>query len=169
MDSKTDIQADDIFDRSEIDTVIYHHPCTDGFGAAFTVWNYFQNKESRSEDINIEFIPAGYGSTKPELVGKNVLIVDYSYPADIMSEIIQEANSVLIIDHHQTAQKALSSIDPQYCIFDMNHSGAILSWRFMSGLYSFSKKEGWIFNKDSDLEPPLLLRYIEDRDLWIAD
>ena len=53
-----------------------------------------------------------------------------------------------VIDHHITAQEALKGLD--YCVFDMEQSGATLTWQ-----YFFPKKP-----------IPSMLSYIEDRDLW---
>ena len=64
--------------------------------------------------------------------------------------MIEDANSLLIIDHHITAQNDLIEIPNENKIFDMNHSGAYLTWKYMF----------------SDDNIPMLIRYIEDRDLW---
>jgi len=125
---------------------IYHKNCADGFGAALAVKKY--------ADINkfqCEFIPAHYGDTPPDVSGKDVFIVDFSYPRETLLELKEKAKSIKVIDHHKTAQKDLQDLD--FCVFDMNYSGAVLTWEtiFCTG------------------RVPLLFKYIQDRDLWRWD
>ncbi|CAH6421158.1 Hypothetical protein KVN_LOCUS164 [uncultured virus] len=132
--------------KNNIDFVIYHHPCTDGFASAFIVWYYFKTNHK-----NITFYPAIHNETPiPDVTGKNVLICDFSYKKEILKVMISQANSLLIIDHHKSAKKELMDLDDKYKIFDMNHSGASLTWKF--------------FFPDTEL--PYLIKLIEDRDIW---
>jgi oligoribonuclease NrnB/cAMP/cGMP phosphodiesterase (DHH superfamily) len=64
--------------------------------------------------------------------------------------LIKKANKVLVIDHHKSAEKDLKDIEDKYKWFDMTHSGAMLTW-----FYFFP-----------EISPPLMIRYIEDRDIW---
>lgn len=150
------------------DIVIYHDHCADGFGAAWACWIYWGNA--------CEYVPANYGQAPPDVAGKHVLIVDFSYKRDVLREMGASAKSVIVLDHHKTAQgdladwaiddvagefwagddpmKAVHQNDkhvgqPIAALFDMNKSGARLAWEFCH-----------------DGEPPLLIRLIEDRDLW---
>jgi oligoribonuclease NrnB/cAMP/cGMP phosphodiesterase (DHH superfamily) len=69
----------------------------------------------------------------------------------VLLEMARSANSIHIIDHHKTAAEDLHDLPGNvFATFDMEHSGAMLTW-----LHFFPKEE-----------PPALLRYIEDRDLW---
>ena len=126
----------------KISMVIYHKDCPDGFGAAFGVWLLRGEKA--------QYHPAIHGNIPPDVIGQHVLIADFSYPAEILTEMIRKASSLLVIDHHITAQKELAAISDQYKIFDMMHSGAYLVWRY---LYPAG-------------DVPLFIKYIEDRDLW---
>jgi len=150
------------------DIVIYHDHCADGFGAAWACWVKWGDA--------IQYLPANYGASPPDVTGLNVLIVDFSFKRDVLREMGKDARSIIILDHHKTAQADLSdwAIDdvtgefwadddpmkavrhnddyvgqPIAALFDMNKSGARLAWEFCH--------EG---------EPPMLLRLIEDRDLW---
>lgn len=123
---------------------IYHANCADGFGAAWVV------RRALGED-NVEFYPGKYGEGPPDCTGRDVIIVDFSYKRPVMMRITEEANSILVIDHHKTAAESLVDLpDDVECHFDMNHSGAMLTW-----MYYFP-----------DEDPPELLKHIEDRDLW---
>lgn len=148
----------------DIDVVIYHHPCSDGTGSGLIAWKYLSTNFSERD---VEYYPSLIGTGPPkDLQGKNVLICDYSYKKDVLLDLISKVKNLLIIgkfvenenifltlvylDHHKSAEKELSDIPAEYKIFDMKHSGAMLTW-----FYFFP-----------DLESPLLIKYIEDRDIW---
>lgn len=153
------------------DIMIYHANCADGFGAAWAAWMRWGDA--------VEYVPATYGSSPPEVLGKHVLIGDFSYKREVIERsILPGAASVVILDHHATAEEELTPFrvfrekperftlntiasmveDPRrggyaphcYALFDMNRSGAVMTWDFC-------------FPGET---APLLLRLIEDRDLW---
>jgi uncharacterized protein len=68
--------------------------------------------------------------------------------------MLEAANTVTIIDHHKSAIEDLTGLETQYDNyfkdFDLEHSGAMLTW-----LHFFP-----------DVTPPRLIQHIEDRDLW---
>lgn len=121
---------------------IYHGNCADGFGAAWVV---------RKALGEIEFYGAKHQEPPPDVTGKDVVIVDFSYKRPVLLEMAEEANSILIIDHHKSAVDDLVDLPSNVTAkFDMGHSGAVLTWNhFFQGQ-----------------EPPPLLLHIEDRDLW---
>jgi hypothetical protein len=132
----------------EVDTVLYHFPCSDGKLAALAAWKFFSINLPNKQ---VDYIPMQIGAPPPpNLEGKNVLICDYSFRKDVLNDLLQTVNKLLIIDHHKSAEKDLIDIDEKYKIFDMDHSGAMLTW-----FYFFD-----------DLEPPLLFEYVQDRDIW---
>ncbi len=123
---------------------IYHKDCADGFGSALAFKQWADGK-----GLFVEFYPAQYGDKDiPDVSGKDVTIVDFSYPREALLKMNEQANSLLVIDHHKTAQEALKDLD--FCLFDMDKSGAVLTWE-----YFFPKRP-----------IPLLLLYIQDKDLW---
>lgn len=120
--------------------VIYHSPCYDGFGAAWAAWKKYPDAI---------FIPASHGEPAPELPqDAEVAIVDFSYPRPTMERMQKSVRTWVCLDHHKTAQEACEGL--KGCIFDLNHSGAYLSWKY------FHPSE----------EVPRLIQYLEDRDLW---
>lgn len=128
--------------------VIYHKECPDGFGSALAINLYI---EQYCPTKIVTYYPAAHGSRfSLDTTGKNIIICDFSFRKDILLTMINKALNLLIIDHHKSAEKDLESIPDRYKIFDMNHSGAILTWNYLF----------------PDKEPPLLLKYIEDRDIW---
>lgn len=131
---------------------IYHGNCADGFGAAWVV------RKALGEE-NVEFHAGVYGNEPPNVEGRDVILVDFSYKRPVLLQMAETANSILIIDHHKTAASDLTNISqaaleygvcPIRAVFDMEYSGAMLTWQFYF----------------HDEQPPVLLKHIEDRDLW---
>jgi oligoribonuclease NrnB/cAMP/cGMP phosphodiesterase (DHH superfamily) len=89
-----------------------------------------------------------------EEVDTRVAMLDFSLPRQQMIDLAPQIDELLIIDHHKTAQAALEGFgetDPGIeVIFDMNESGASLTWKYF-----------W-----PEIPVPDLVRYIKDRDLW---
>lgn len=124
---------------------IYHGNCADGFGAAWVV---------RKALGEIEFYPGKYQDPPPDVTGKDVVMVDFSYKRHVLLEMADKAHSILILDHHKSAAEDLVSLPANVTAkFDMGHSGAMLAWQH--------------FFPEQD--PPPLLLHIEDRDLWRFD
>jgi len=122
---------------------IYHKNCADGFGSAVAV-----NQWALSINRQCEFIPAHYGDIPPDVTNREVLIVDFSYPREILLEMQAKSSKITVIDHHKSAQKDLEGLD--FCFFDMERSGAVSTWL---SLFPYRAV-------------PRLLEYIQDRDLW---
>lgn len=146
------------FNRDQIDLVIYHANCADGYGGAFCVWYYYKNKYGINNANNIRYLPSTYDKNKQTLnnnfykkfIDKNVIIIDFSYKSDIMKEIMKIANSVMILDHHISAMEDLKPIPEKFKIYDLKKSGAVIAWNYFFG----------------DEKIPQVLLYIQDRDLW---
>jgi len=143
------------------DICIYHAPCQDGFTAAWAIWKRWPD---------VEFVPGVYGAEPPDVMGKRVLIVDFSYKAPVLRRMAESAAFIAVLDHHKSAQADLAdfvvdAIDWQprhedqglaggagqniQALFDMNRSGAMLAWR-----YAFLSSA------------PAIVRHVQDRDLW---
>jgi len=120
--------------------ILYHAGCSDGFGAAYAAW--------RKLGDQADYIPVKFGSPPPDVTGREVYIVDFSYSRKDLIAMHKKAKSLLVLDHHDTAQKELAGLD--FATFDMSKSGAVLAWNH------FHPTE----------PPPPLLLYVQDRDLW---
>jgi len=129
---------------------IYHANCFDGMCAAWVVSKIHPDAE---------FIPAQYGDKKLESnllqdcyenanINDKYIIVDFSLPRELMELMNSKALSMLVLDHHKTAQANCEGLS--FCRFDMNESGASLTWKHL-----FPTKP-----------VPNLVKYIADRDLW---
>ncbi|MFT4927190.1 MAG: hypothetical protein ACI8WB_003296 [Phenylobacterium sp.] len=126
--------------------ILYHANCNDGSASALAAWMKLGDQGHR-------YIPVIHGNPPPpEVIGEDVIIVDFCYPRDILLNI--KAKSILILDHHISAQKDLAAPFPDNsnitAFFNMNKSGAVLSWEY--------------FHPEQPL--PLFYQYIQDRDIW---
>lgn len=119
----------------------------------------------------MEFHAAVYGNPPPDVTDRRVVIVDFSYKRHVLLEMGTSARSILILDHHKSAAEDLRGFlspgpyedwvngepatvhdggAPIAALFDMERSGAAIAWEY--------------FNPDKPL--PLLLQFVQDRDLW---
>ena len=129
-----------MLEPTSVDCVIYHADCTDGFGAAYAAWKQLGNRA--------EYHACKHGTPPPDVSGKNVVVLDFSFNNSTTKKMIEEANALLVIDHHKSAMVELHDITNTH--FDMTKSGAMLSWEFFH----------------PGKEPPKFIKYIQDRDLW---
>jgi oligoribonuclease NrnB/cAMP/cGMP phosphodiesterase (DHH superfamily) len=120
--------------------VIYHAACRDGFCAAWVAW--------KALGKDADFHAAYYGKEPPPVAGRDVYMIDFSYPRDVLDQMAGAASSLVVLDHHKTAEEALRGAP--YAQFDMERSGAGMAWD-----HFFPR------------EPrPWIVDYVEDRDLW---
>lgn len=144
---------------------IYHGNCADGFTAAWVVHRKYGDQ--------FEYHPGVYGVPAPDVTGRDVVLVDFSYKRPVLHQMASTARSVVVLDHHKTAAEDLTGfplpIDGDYdpdamvawqrecnspnafhALFDMDRSGAQIAWDY--------------FNPGT--ERPGLVDYVGDRDLW---
>jgi uncharacterized protein len=140
-------------------TVIYHADCADGFGAAYAAWRHFGDAAT--------YRPMHHGQPweMAEIAGHAVYILDFSFSPDKLEEIASVASSVVQIDHHASARRPWAqhlapAADgsenyrhptlPLTLCFNLDKSGARLAWEH--------------FHPAQPV--PLILRHIEDLDIW---
>lgn len=137
--------------------VIYHASCADGFGAAFAAWMKLGDKA--------EYAPMQYGE---KLVGvdiadmndRDVYILDFSFPREVIDGVFAAAKRVFWLDHHKTAFEMwcgsytrgmrFSDHNDPYIELNDNKSGALLAWEYFH----------------PNAEAPMLIRHIDDYDRW---
>lgn len=143
--------------------VLYHANCNDGFCAAFVIkWNYPDLKDS-------DFVPVQYGCDFPpieNIENEDILVLDFSYKKDIMEDVLKKSKSLLVIDHHKTAQEDLKELQEKYpdnFIFDMGKSGAKLTYEkfYYEPNKPVTDIDTWLYFSR------WLVDYVEDRDLWL--
>lgn len=132
-------------DTVESDRIVFYHGgCADGFTAAWVA------KYHTQDWADATFVPCTYGEPIPPLptvADKHVLVVDFSFPRHVLEKWARATASLLVLDHHLTAQRELAGLP--YCKFDMDRSGAGLAWDIL-----VATKRPWLVN------------VVEDRDLW---
>lgn len=126
--------------------IITHKNCWDGAAAAWAAGTHFLHANRPYQVFYCQ-----YGDTPPSkeiLSGKDVYILDFSFPKNVLLEIQRQARSLLVLDHHHTAKEDLEGMD--CCTFDLSKAGCQLTWdHFFPGE-----------------TPPPALAYVADRDLW---
>lgn len=132
---------------------IYHDPCYDGFTAAWVIKRFLPHWS------NADFLGAKYGDAPPTVEDKDVIIVDFSYKRAVLEDMHSKARSLIVLDHHKTAEEDLRGLP--YCTFDMTRSGAGLAWDELIASRYTGDRVNEIMRKR-----PLLVDWIEDRDLW---
>lgn len=123
--------------------IIYHGNCTDGWTSAWSAWmlygglaEYVQYFHNAVADFDVD--------------GRDVFFLDCCPPRDKLNDYIKRARSVRVLDHHVTMMELCG--DMAECTFDMNRSGAGISWDFFHG------------HGSRGLAP--IVDYVEDRDIW---
>ena len=137
--------------RTEFNICFYHNPCPDGNSAAWVVKNAVYNKD----DIRMVGVQPGFTSHTCDCKNADIICVDVVPCKELLMSMLEECNSLTILDHHETNEKLLETIDSSefenlYKVFDMTRSGCQIAWDY------FHASE----------ERPWFLDYIADRDLW---
>lgn len=139
--------------------VFYHANCWDGFCAAWAL------REWRRD---AKFVPLHYGSTPPTPTGRDVYVLDFSFPRQTLLDWLGGSGgvkSLTLIDHHKTAEEDLRGLADQCAqlgvtvpvvVFDIEKSGGRLTWEY------FNASE----YLNGIVDVPGLVAYTEDRDLW---
>lgn len=152
---------------------IFHGKCADGFTAAWVVNRYFKGE--------VDFYPGIYGDAVPEVAGRDVILVDFSYKRPVLEAMLQsgdvkQASTILILDHHKTAAEDLKGLRlPEGHIQEGGFDP--LLWRA-----KWEQEMEWPVRSVFDMERsgaqvawdffypgkkrPLLVDYVGDRDLW---
>ena len=132
----------------------YHAGCPDGFAAAFSVWKAFGS--------DARYIARGHDDEPfdpMELEDAAAIFVDIAPTNEELRSLSPCVDKLTVLDHHVSARDRYQSDEAAVqevqdkgheIVFDLHHSGAILAWNHFF----------------DDLEAPMLLRYVEDQDLW---
>lgn len=127
--------------------IVHHARCLDGYTAAWAAWVALYRRA--------ELLPAGYGDAAPtddDVRGRDVYVLDFSYPRAELERIAGAARSLLVLDHHASSRDELA--DLPFARFDMERSGAAMAWDHFHGGPGPLRPRPWI------------VEYVQDRDLW---
>ncbi len=153
--------------------VIFHKNCPDGYGALagvakkYNAKNLFYDEERDilfSGDSSFIAIPTNHSTdfTRLREILERYGDDDFTvYMVDIFVDRIYDVvrefpnvKKVVVIDHHKTAEERIKEgvpsdiADRLEVYFDMDRSGAALTWEVLNGYV------------------PEVMKYIEDRDIW---
>lgn len=144
--------------------IIYHDHCADGFGAAFAAWLKFRDEA--------EYLPMQYGKIRTpsdfdlkesvDVRGRDVYVLDFSFPKPVMDALFSQASRVVWLDHHKSAFEMwcgkyergmryvhlYESWEPT--VLAHNKSSALLAWEY--------------FHPGNEV--PMLIKHIDDYDRW---
>ncbi len=130
--------------------VLYHASCMDGIASAVCA--------HRALAGQAEFVAMAYDQSPPDVAGRKVFILDFSFEPAVLQHMLNVAQSVTLLDHHESAWKSLKP--HAFCCgegkklfhIEMGKCGARLTWEhFFPG------------------QPlPALVRIVETHDLWTA-
>jgi len=121
--------------------VFYHGGCPDGFGGAYAAWKKFGE--------TVDYIPLHRNLEElPDITDADVIFIDFVYDRARMDEIVAQAKSVTVLDHHEGVQEVTQAM-PSF-VFDNDRSGATIAWDYFH----------------PGVARPTLLSYIEDDDLY---
>ena len=134
--------------------VIYHAHCQDGFGSAFAAYKKLGDTAT--------YIPCSDRAVPPEgPTEKEIYILDFSYPKEVLLELEKTNKRLVIIDHHLSAQEAVMSVREH--VFSLEHSGAYLAWEYFVGdkpPHLFMLLEVIDLKKDTSTDVNDLITYI---------
>lgn len=139
--------------------VVYHKisdslDCTDGFGAAFAFWLKYRDRA--------EYLPAFYHTRIPLTVfeGRDVVFVDFAYPAEYMNSIFKAARSLYVLDHHKTSMLDLGT-NP-YAKIELHKCGSQMAWEHVFPEQPLPKLFHHIRDNDlGELEDPNTRAFIQ--------
>lgn len=139
--------------------IVYHANCRDGQAAAYAAVTGLERMHGEG---SVKAIPFTYDQNPAEVIQEGLdasflVIVDFSFKRGPLTELAQHFESVLVLDHHKTAQAELENWTecPKNVtvFFDMSRSGAMMSYDYF-------------FGASTALVPRSLYEYVQDRDLW---
>jgi hypothetical protein len=131
----------------DVNTVIYHANCQDGFFGAFA----FCVLTHGTGQMHGVAAGDGHGLHALGLRDRKIAFIDVAFEYEALQQLEAAGNVYIVLDHHKTSyERLLGLVSNTHAFFDMEHSGAYLGWRF--------------FHPDTQV--PTIVRYVEDYDLW---
>lgn len=128
--------------------IIYHQikpgvNCPDGIAAAWVASKIHPDATLMGWQHQSDSLP----EISPN---ERVVIVDFSFPKEILQGWVDMGCELIVIDHHESARKRLEGFAGGVLSFDVAKCGATLTWDY--------------FFPDQPM--PVFLGYVQDQDLW---
>lgn len=122
---------------------IYKDKSVEGFACAWAIWRKFKN--------DFEFIPGSPTTIISNCRNRDIIIVGFSYNETDIMNILNEANSVTLIDNNKTSFDIIKNYK-LLGIVNCNKSACILAWDYFHNTV-----------------PPMFMEYIQNREFWKFD
>lgn len=130
--------------------VIYHANCSDGFTAGLIA---YEGLSKANASTSFEVLPIDVARLSEEIdrlpPAAHLISFDLAFSQATFDKLLVKYPTAVVYDHHKSTAETCRP-HPQLH-FDNNVSGAMLAWRYYHG----------------DEKPPALVRYVQDRDLWL--
>lgn len=151
-------------DPADRPLVITHKDCPDGWCAEWLFRRHFGDRADYLACKHGDPVPIQAAMDRPR-----VYVADFSWPLQQMVELAEACGGrMIVLDHHASAESVLFNLcfslpgrfgEVPGVIFNLAHSGAYLVWRYL-------KDAGATDEVFADGNPPLIVQYVQDRDLW---
>jgi oligoribonuclease NrnB/cAMP/cGMP phosphodiesterase (DHH superfamily) len=150
--------------------VIYHGDnCSDGFVAAYVAYLALGTD-------NVEYVAATYGDPIPDVTGKIVFILDFSYSPEVLIEAAKTASQIHLMDHHKSAYENWlkftgDSVKGKESFNDYSYERLLINFD-MTRSGAGMARDHWKdeLNKREDVNLVFLnhvVNAVQDRDLWL--
>lgn len=156
------------------DVIVFHAPCPDGFGAAWSYYHYIKKLGAKviggvlDADDELEYLECDLLGKRIRFIREShrfeatekllkeagtqqILFADICPPREMLIKCYEHFDSIQVLDHHISAQEDCG--DLPYTFFDMERSGAGIVW-------------DWFCRDKLNMPRPLLINLIEDRDIY---
>ncbi|MCK5641991.1 MAG: hypothetical protein KAJ19_14400 [Gammaproteobacteria bacterium] len=159
-------------DLWNLDVIMYHAPCLDGFAS---LWALYQTdamkkrmeKHGQAPPLNVGTV---YDATLPSYAGENILMLDFCPKPQPLLDLARTAREIWIIDHHGTAEENLLEIGASAVTEDDGSKIWSLDAADGGPIRAITSRKhsaaGLVWNLYHDKEPPPLIQFVEDRDRW---
>ncbi|HEV8176168.1 MAG TPA: DHHA1 domain-containing protein [Gemmatimonadales bacterium] len=149
--------------------IAHHASCPDGMTAAWWL------RRNLPEEWGLaELMPVSYGppAQVEACAGRRVFVVDFCFPAAELDAIAAVAMSLVVMDHHHTAEALLaeSSLTMFGSIAEWGEHDVELAWDTPVAILDQYRSGAGIVAEwvavTSGVRPPAFVVNVEDRDLW---
>lgn len=111
-----------------VDLCIYPVNNIDGFTAAWAV---------KKRHPEAELHPTEFKDAAPYCEGRDVAIVGFAYPYEIIADMSKVADNIAIIDHHQNHYYDIDKLNHEFdnvtAEFNAERSSASMAWEYFHG------------------------------------
>lgn len=101
--------------------VLYNRENVASFAAAWCLWSHYEDHAS--------YVACDYGEPPPDVYNAHVTIVGFSYPREIMENLVRKNKTVTCISHDETTIKTLTGLPGLHFICSTAEHVASMAWK----------------------------------------